>query len=478
VKQFLLPNQGLANLDSATASMLITAVSDVALLLTPGSDAVIHDVAFGNDELASELDSKLRGRPWMDTVTHESRAKVQALLNDAATNAPRWRQINHNLVQGTDLPVMYAAVQVGTDGGIVAVGRSMRPMAKLQQQLVEAQQSMDREYLRLRQAETRHRLLFQLSSEAVLIVDAVTQKIVDANPVAQRLLADGNKRLIGKTFLEGFDAASKQAVESLLGAVLATGRAQEVPARSAVDKARDFFVSASLFREGRASFFLIRVQAPGNTAAGVSTPQSKVMEVVNASPDGFVVTDLTGRIQFANRAFLDCVQLATAEQVRDQALDRWLGRSGVDYSVLSAQLREHGSVRRFATILRGEFGAEVTVEIGAVAVPDGEEPCHGFTIREVGQRAAVASDKTPQKPRSVQQLTELVGRVPLKELVRDSTDMIEKLCIEAALELTGDNRASAADILGLSRQSLYAKLRRYGLGDLDSTESADEPAEH
>jgi DNA-binding NtrC family response regulator len=43
--------------------------------------------------------------------------------------------------------------------------------------------------------------------------------------------------------------------------------------------------------------------------------------------------------------------------------------------------------------------------------------------------------------------------------------MIEKLCIEAALELTGDNRASAAEMLGLSRQSLYVKLRRYGIAD-------------
>jgi DNA-binding NtrC family response regulator len=41
------------------------------------------------------------------------------------------------------------------------------------------------------------------------------------------------------------------------------------------------------------------------------------------------------------------------------------------------------------------------------------------------------------------------------------------MCIEAALTLTQDNRASAADVLGLSRQSLYSKLRRYGLGDLD-----------
>ncbi len=67
-------------------------------------------------------------------------------------------------------------------------------------------------------------------------------------------------------------------------------------------------------------------------------------------------------------------------------------------------------------------------------------------------------------------MTELVGRVPLKDLVRETTDMIERLCIEAALELSGDNRATAADLLGLSRQSLYVKLRRYGLGELDQAE--------
>jgi DNA-binding NtrC family response regulator len=44
------------------------------------------------------------------------------------------------------------------------------------------------------------------------------------------------------------------------------------------------------------------------------------------------------------------------------------------------------------------------------------------------------------------------------------------MCIEAALQIVGDNRASAAEMLGVSRQSLYLKLRRYGLGDLDNAE--------
>ncbi len=62
-------------------------------------------------------------------------------------------------------------------------------------------------------------------------------------------------------------------------------------------------------------------------------------------------------------------------------------------------------------------------------------------------------------------MTELVGRMPLKDIVRETSDLIEQLCIEAALQLTGDNRASAAEMLGLSRQSLYIKLRRFGLID-------------
>ena len=101
----------------------------------------------------------------------------------------------------------------------------------------------------------------------------------------------------------------------------------------------------------------------------------------------------------------------------------------------------------------------------------GEPPCFGFTIRNVGAaQPAAAALGGRELPRSVEQFTELVGRVSLKDLVRETTDMIERLCIEAALELTRDNRASAAEMLGLSRQSLYAKLRRYGLGDLDDRE--------
>ena len=179
------------------------------------------------------------------------------------------------------------------------------------------------------------------------------------------------------------------------------------------------------------------------------------------------------RILTANPAFLDLAQLATEEQARGEPLERWVGRPGVDVAALVANIAEHGSVRNFNTVLRGEYGSSEDVEISAVSVLNGESPCYGFTIRNPGRREPTKSrSKKRELPRSVEQLMGLVGRVTLKEIVTETTDVIEKLCIEAALELTGDNRASAAEMLGLSRQSLYSKLRRYGIGDYEIDDDA------
>jgi DNA-binding NtrC family response regulator len=60
-------------------------------------------------------------------------------------------------------------------------------------------------------------------------------------------------------------------------------------------------------------------------------------------------------------------------------------------------------------------------------------------------------------------LASLVGTAPLKTLVASTRDTIERMCIEAALRLTNNNRAAAARTLGISRQALYLKLERYGL---------------
>jgi len=471
-KQFEAPGKTLGGLDAETAAAVISAASDIALILD--RDGVIRDVAFGSDELVREEYGKWLGQPWTDTVTAESRSKVEAMLRDAASKVPpRWRHVNHPSSRGADVPVVYSAVQVGSEGRVVAVGRDLRSVAALQQRLVEAQQSMERDYWRLRNVETRYRMLFQMASEAVLIVDAATQKVVEANPASAVLLGESERRIVGRPFLAVFEPESAQAIETMLGGVKLAGRADDVNARM-VGNERQLVISAQLFRHESASLFLVRLSPlpldAGPSALSKSTA-AMLAEVVAGAPDAFVITDPEGKILAANPAFIDLAQLVTEEQARGESLERWLGRPGVDLNVMITNLRQHGIVRLFATTMRGEQGSDAEVEISAVAVLRGAQPCLGFTIRNVGRRLNADTRAGRELPRSVEQLTELVGRVPLKGLVREATDLIERLCIESALELTQDNRASAAEMLGLSRQSLYVKLRRYGLGDLaDSVE--------
>jgi len=234
-------------------------------------------------------------------------------------------------------------------------------------------------------------------------------------------------------------------------------------------------LGASLVRQDNASLFLLRLMpdaAPGATESAEG--QNRLLDVIQSAPDAFVVTDVEGRVISTNRAFLDLAQLATEEQMRSQPLGRWFGRPGADLPVLLATLREHGVVRLFSTSIRGEYGSNAEVECSAVLAPSGGQPVVGLTIRDVGRRLASGPQGARDLTRAVEQLTGLVGRVQLRDLVRDTTDLVERHFIEAALELTEHNRTSAAEVLGVSRQSLYVKLRRYQFGNLDRDKTDSE----
>ena len=454
------------SLDPQGAAALIEAASDIALVLD--RRGVIQDVSVSLDDLSPDCYANWLGRPWQDVVTPESRGKVESLLTDAAAGGShRWRHINHPLSRGMDLPVLYSAVSVGAKGRMVAFGRDLRALSNLQQRLVDAQHTLERDYWRLRHVETRYRLLFDMAAEAILIVEMASAKVVEANPAALELLGLTARRVTGQVFPLGLPDKAQRDVTALFARVRSSGRSDEARVRLARSQG-EMVVLATPFTQEDARLLLVRLRPArnGSAATPASPGRSALAQVVERTPDGFVVTDPDGRVLLANPAFVELTQLVAEDQVQGQRLDRWLGRPGVDLSVMLATLRQQGALRLFATSLRGEHGALAEVEISAVAVPEGDPPCLGFTVRHVGRRLGGDLQAGKAEPRSVEQLTQLVGRMPLKDLVRESTDLIEQLCIEAALKLTQDNRALAAEMLGLSRQSLYVKLRRHGLGDL------------
>jgi transcriptional regulator PpsR len=473
----------LGELDAKAARRLVAAASDIALVLD--DEGTIIEVMTPRDELGSRGAREWLGRPWVQTVTVESRVKVEALLREAqaaADEAGRWRQVNHPGKDGDDLPLLYSTVRVSLDAGgggkgrIVAFGRDLRDSVALQRRLIESQQAMERDYWRYREAETRYRHLFETTAEAVLIVDGATQKVLEANPAARALCGSRRARLVGMVLSALFEPVHAERLQNLVAAARTVGR-QDAQRARLVGTRDEVAVSASVFRQDDAAFVLVRLipvrveTAPARLRsvgsplpAGDSSADAMLQAYLRNSPDGLVFCDADGRVLLANRAFATLAQLSAEEQVRGQPLDRWIGRTGVELGVLIATLRQRGSVGLFVTTLRGEYGGSVEVEISAATLPIGEDAVLAFAVRDIERRMKPESKAASlAMPRSATELTELVGRTPLKAIVSETTDLIEQLCIQTALGMTGDNRASAALLLGLSRQSLYVKLRRYGM---------------
>jgi len=452
---------------SPAMARVVASASDFALIID--SAGVILEVSLGESFESHPGWDKLVGKRWVDTVASETQNKVEQLLEEARSGrTTRSREINQKAEGLGEVPFRFSGVLLDeTSQRVVALGRDLRPIANMQQRMVSTQQAMDRDYGRMRQADTRYRLFFHVSSDGVLVAEGTSFRVVEANPAAATMLGEPVATLQGQTLRALFEPVSWPAVQNLLAAVESGGRPGETRAFVRGRSETEMTVSAVLFRQSGNPLVLLRFWSATAASVTASERNARMLSVLESMPDGFVVTGEDRRILSANAAFCELVQQATENQVIGEPLDRWLGRPNVDLTIIMANLREHGTVRNFATVVRGDYGPPQEALVTGVAALDGKVPCIGFAIRSVSSRLTSLPTSTVM-PRSVEQLRELVGRVSLKELVRESADLIERLCIEAALDVSGNNRASAAQLLGLSRQGLYSKLRRHGLAEFDT----------
>ena len=90
-------------------------------------------------------------------------------------------------------------------------------------------------------------------------------------------------------------------------------------------------------------------------------------------------------------------------------------------------------------------------------------------VRDASRAEALRRPGMAAGENGVSSVVELVGSSKLKDIVAETADVVERMCIETAVELTRNNRVAAAEMLGLSRQSLYVKLRKYGLVSKDDS---------
>lgn len=460
----------LSALGPELAATFASVASDIALVVDP--DGVIRNVALGTDPITERPEDWI-GKAWVDTVTGETRQKVEALLQEARAGVvTRRREVFHAVAGSSDVPVAYAAVRLGRDGPVLAVGRDLRSVAAIQQSFIDAQQSMERDYWRQRQAESRYRMLFQVATDGVLVVDAQTQRIVEANRAACALLHWPPTAAVGRRVSDGIVAALRSTVDELLLAARTTGRPGELrtivtPVEGDGGTPAMIDLSATPFRADDTMLLLVRLRSAA-PAVEPGAAGHRLTEFVERSPDAIVIVDSGGRVLMGNPAFVQLCRETGGLRGADAnpagcALPALLGDPGGRLAAALAAVRHHGIAEQHALTVGVDAAHRVETEMSAALLAEGDQECVGFTLRRVDARLAALPPQVGELAGALDQLAAQVGLVSLPELLQEATDLAERHLIDAALARTQGDPLQAASLLGITAESLWLRMRHHGL---------------
>lgn len=448
-------------------SLVLASLGADLTLLVDTSGHVI-DVAYFDPAIERFGVEDWPGRSLADTVTRESVDKVRNLIDECVKKgASRSHQVNHPATRGADLPVEYVLRRVDGFPHMIAYGTDLRKFAEVQQQLIQAQFELEREYRRVRDSEARYRVIYQKMDTALLVVDGETRRIIDGNAAAGRILGVNLSKLVGDTLISQAEREHRERLTEAMAESRALGQSRSITVSSA-SNGGPIELQISPYRENGKINQLVSVSSPAADDHAFARLAGDKWGWTEAVPEAQLVIDAKGAVYSVNGRFLDMIHVLGRNHAVGRNVNTWLGASSVDMQVLSNRLRDEGEVRQFLTVVRDEMGSSRPVRLSATRIDTGgEDSLYSVIVTEQGAREMPSAVQSNGIHGATSDFSELIGRVPLKELIRESADVIEKLCIEAALTQTENNRAAAADLLGLSRQSLYLKLKRYGLEDFN-----------
>lgn len=454
----------LKSLDADSIGALVGLSADVVMLVDHAHK--VSRIYISDPDIGSYGLSKAVGKRLQDLVTVESIPKVDAMLSgDDKVRHSRGYQINHPCDGKPDLPVLYSAFAAADFPFTLVVGRELRQQMLDQQRLVETQMDLEADYRELQEAEARYRTAFRISTTAHLMIDGERKTVLDANAAAISLMSGGASTIAGRPFRDLF---SKQDRDRLSDAM---GEARHSASPVLLDEMRNakgeaISVNLRSYRENGATNLIVSAWPSADLAEArrqnAEKPASGVADLSDL-PEAAVQTNSDGQVIAANTLFLDLVHAPSPAQVIGRSIGSWFGKSALDLHVLYSRLAEEPIVRGFSSVITDNLAGARAVQVSARR--NGETGQVQLILMPQPAGTERLSIPSPGAPEQAEGFANLVGKVPLKDLMRESVDVIEKICIEAALDQTNNNRASAAEMLGLSRQSLYIKLRRHGLED-------------
>lgn len=407
-------------------------------------------------------------KDFTETLEGDSADRFRSRCTDLSDRAKagdvspfRWVELVHKGIGSGGVPVRYAMHWVSQSEEVLLLGQDQRPVMEMQQQLMNAQIALEQDYEAQRELDTRYRLLMDFTLDAVTLVSATTGVIVDLNHNAALLFGSARADLLDMPFAEQFTGWRRGELMSALSSPLAIDSPTPLEVELKATQ-RQLLLTSRLFRAAGEQLIFVRLSDPETGTIADGKLIDNLRQLFYRGPDAMVFTDRDGIILSANETFLNLTDVPNPAAVQGRSMADFLARGAVDLKVLLENAQRAGQLRMYATKLKTDFDATAAVEISATWLDDRFTPVLGLVIRNATNAVARRNEPGAQDA-DMRGVMELVGSSTLKDIVAETTNVIEKICIETAIELTRNNRVAAADMLGLSRQSLYVKLRKYDM---------------
>ena len=451
------------NLDQAATADVISRLCDFAFVISRDGEII---QTMSSPFLTPRLDlAPWHSQQFKDTLTKESVPKFEARLAEFKEGQQEMRpvELNHRATdQQAELPVRYTCHSAAADGFILLLGSDLRPVAEMQQQLVEAQIALESDYDARRDHEIRLRVLMESSDVATVFIALETGLISSCNSAAEALLGQPRNELIDAAFASEFEDEGLTGLIDRMVTAASDSSMTAILAKSALG-GQSYRLNPTLFRGATSQMLLCKIEPEDSTLEPVDLLATHLVSFFHKGVDPIVFVNMSGQIMSANEAFVSLANVTHPQTLSGRSMTEFFSRGSVDLNVILESARRTGRMRLYSTKILNEHGDERPVDISTTQVRTEREPICVLLLRNARRVEAISTPSSQMSEAEINSVVELIGSQSLKDIVARSTDVVEKMCIETAIGMTSNNRVAAAEMLGLSRQSLYVKLRKYDL---------------